>query len=399
MTLIMNTYTLKSPPTLMATAQPAMNTRSWTAWAYVAALCLASLGLLNHYWSAVDDYGVGVSVFATAALSWAGYRWCGLRRLVLGLALTSWFAYWLYQGQPERAQQSFFLKYFFASQSAIMWMFTLSLAATICYWVGLLLPRQTDAPANNYVLSSAHGLVWCAVYFGFTGLLVRWFESYQIGAEVGHIPVSNLYEVSILFCLITMLMLLYYEGISGLKTLGAFVMLVVLADSAFTLWYAVSRQAFSIQPLIPALQSWWMKIHVPANFVGYGAFSAAAMLAVPHLIASAYPKLAPHLPDRHKIENIMYRLIATGFVAFTIATILGALWAAEAWGAYWQWDPKETWALIVWLNYAAWLHIRQLHRVSTKWLSWWAIIGLLITAFAFYGVNMYLSGLHSYGAL
>ena len=88
-----------------------------------------------------------------------------------------------------------------------------------------------------------------------------------------------------------------------------------------------------------------------------------------------------------------------GFAAFTIATILGALWAAEAWGGYWSWDPKETWALIVWLNYAAWLHMRQMKGMRGAPLAWWAIGGLLVTTFAFLGVNMFLSGLHSYGQL
>ena len=83
----------------------------------------------------------------------------------------------------------------------------------------------------------------------------------------------------------------------------------------------------------------------------------------------------------------MYRAIAIGF--FTVATILGALWAADAWGAYWQWDPKETWALIVWLNYAAWLHMRLIKGLRGTMAAYWALTGLLITGFAFLGVNMY----------
>ena len=79
--------------------------------------------------------------------------------------------------------------------------------------------------------------------------------------------------------------------------------------------------------------------------------------------------------------------------------LLGALWAAEAWGGYWSWDPKETWALIVWLNYAAWLHMRLMTGLRGRVASWWALVGLLVTTFAFLGVNMFLSGLHSYGKL
>ncbi len=88
-----------------------------------------------------------------------------------------------------------------------------------------------------------------------------------------------------------------------------------------------------------------------------------------------------------------------GFLFFTIATIFGALWAEVAWGRYWGWDPKETWALITWLNYAVWLHLRLVKGWRGQILAIWAIVGLLITTFAFVGVNLFLGGLHSYGTL
>jgi cytochrome c-type biogenesis protein CcsB len=141
-----------------------------------------------------------------------------------------------------------------------------------------------------------------------------------------------------------------------------------------------------------------MKLHVPANFVGYGAFSIAAMLGAAYLLA-ARGILASRLPKLEVIDDVMYKAIAIGFAFFTIATILGAMWAADAWGGYWSWDPKETWALIVWLNYAAWLHIRLVKGLRGVMLAWWALVGLLVTTFAFLGVNMFLSGLHSYGTL
>jgi cytochrome c-type biogenesis protein CcsB len=108
---------------------------------------------------------------------------------------------------------------------------------------------------------------------------------------------------------------------------------------------------------------------------------------------------AARLPDFQLMEDIIYKSIALGFAFFTIATILGALWAAEAWGSYWSWDPKETWALIVWLNYAAWLHFRLVHGWSGRAMAWWALAGYAVTLFCFLGVNMFLSGLHSYGEL
>ena len=95
----------------------------------------------------------------------------------------------------------------------------------------------------------------------------------------------------------------------------------------------------------------------------------------------------------------MYKAIAVGFAFFTIATVLGAFWAADAWGGYWSWDPKETWALIVWLNYASWLHMRLIKGLRGTVAAWWALAGLAITTFAFIGVNMFITSLHSYGSI
>jgi cytochrome c-type biogenesis protein CcsB len=210
--------------------------------------------------------------------------------------------------------------------------------------------------------------------------------------------VSNLYEVFILFSMITALFYLYYEHHYKTRQLGAFVLLVISAAVGFLLWYTVSRGAAEIQPLVPALQSWWMKIHVPANFIGYGTFSLAAMVAIAYVLKS-HGILADRLPALEVLDDVMYKAISVGFAFFTIATILGALWAAEAWGGYWSWDPKETWALIIWLNYAAWLHMRLMKGLRGRMAAWWAVMGLLVTTFGFLGVNMFLSGLHSYGTL
>ena len=110
-------------------------------------------------------------------------------------------------------------------------------------------------------------------------------------------------------------------------------------------------------------------------------------------------RIAARLPSFEVLDDVMYKAIAVGFAFFTIATVLGAFWAAEAWGGYWSWDPKETWALIVWLNYAAWLHMRLMKGLRGTVAAWWALVGLAVTTFAFLGVNMFLSGLHSYGEL
>jgi cytochrome c-type biogenesis protein CcsB len=304
-------------------------------------------------------------------------------------------------------------------------------------------------------------LAWAGIFMALVGTLVRWFESHQIAPDIGHIPVSNLYEVFVLFAWLTAAYWLYYEDRfvrmgRDLGSLGAFVMLVVSAAVGFLLWYALERGAHEIQPLVPALQSWWMKLHVPANFIGYGTFALAAMVAFAYLvkhhasetrwwklaplwlvgvvlcfepvvfrakpgseqwlssfwavyfgiaalivaaIVGARRRIAAQLPSFEVLDDVMYKAIAVGFAFFTIATILGAFWAAEAWGGYWSWDPKETWALIVWLNYAAWLHMRLMKGLRGTFSAWWALTGLVVTSFAFLGVNMFLSGLHSYGTL
>jgi cytochrome c-type biogenesis protein CcsB len=323
----------------------------------------------------------------------------------------------------------------------------------VFYWIGFFV--KTDSPTqDNTAQRLGSGLAWAAVTMALIGSLVRWYESHQIGPGIGHIPVSNLYEVFVLFCWMTTLFYLYYEQRYNTKALGAFAMLIVSAAVGFLLWYTVVREAHEIQPLVPALKSWWMKLHVPANFVGYGTFAIAAMVAFAYLIKQQanekrWWKLAPlwalgvvlcfepmvfrkapdggisnywaiyfgvsallvggilllrkriatRLPSDEVLDDVMYKAIAIGFAFFTIATILGAFWAAEAWGGYWSWDPKETWALIVWLNYAAWLHMRLMKGLRGTVSAWWALVGLAVTTFAFLGVNMFLSGLHSYGEL
>ncbi|HWT73032.1 MAG TPA: c-type cytochrome biogenesis protein CcsB [Oxalicibacterium sp.] len=360
-------------------------------WLYGAALLAGSLFALSRFAHHMDYYEQAILLLAAPVFAGLGWHWKSVRWLMALLAVLSLSAIGLYGGVLDAADHKFLLKYLLSSQSAILWMSTLFVLSTLFYWGGLLAKSPTGGSIGSK-------LCWAAVVMGFTGMLVRWYESYLIGADVGHIPISNLYEVFILFCMVTSLFYLYYEQVYATRQLGPFVLLVISAAVGFLLWYMMSRDAAEIQPLVPALQSWWMKIHVPANFIGYGTFSLAAMVAVAYLLKS-HGMLADRLPALEVLDDVMYKAIAVGFAFFTIATILGALWAAEAWGGYWSWDPKETWALIVWLNYAAWLHMRLMKGLRGQVAAWWALVGLLVTTFAFLGVNMFLSGLHSYGEL
>jgi cytochrome c-type biogenesis protein CcsB len=376
---------------LTQTSLPYLRRLGWADWMFGVLLFGGASFALQRYGAYMDVYEKVILFGAAALFSVLGWNWRPMRSLVLVVGGASLFAISLYQGELGRADGVFFLKYLLSSQSAILWMSVLFALATASYWTGILARSEFAARAGS-------ALTWCAVAFGFIGLMVRWYESYLIGADIGHIPVSNLYEVFVLFCMITALFYLLYEDRYGTRALGGFVLLVIGAAVGFLLWYTFDREAHQIQPLVPALQSWWMKIHVPANFIGYGSFALAAMVGLAYLLAER-GVLASRLPPLQVLDDVMYRSISIGFAFFTIATILGALWAADAWGAYWQWDPKETWALIVWLNYAAWLHMRMMKGLRGTLPAWWALVGLLVTTFAFIGVNMFLSGLHSYGQL
>ena len=374
-----------------------LSVADWLFAALMTAIAAAVQILLPHR---MDIYEVCILWLSAAAAVWLGWFYKPLRLLMPLCIALAYAATVLYAGQMANGER-FLLRYFLASQSAIGWLCALVPMAWLCYALGLLVGnKQTETDSTHAVpmlLRIARYLAWAGAAIGLTGMLVRWHESYLLTPGNGHIPLSNLYEVFILFIVITALMFLYYEGKFRLQRLGVFVYTLQLILVGFVLWYTFSRNAQQIRPLIPALQSWWMKLHVPANFIGYGAFCLAAFLGVAELMKLRRPSL--RLPEAEVIEEAMYQAIAIGFLFFTAATVLGALWAADAWGRYWSWDPKENWALVVWLNYAAWLHIRLVRGWGGKPLAWWAIIGFFITAFAFVGVNMFLSGLHSYGGL
>lgn len=370
--------------------------------AWTVGILILSYLTWSRFGHLMDDFEIGILLGSTVGLIGFGLVWRSIQSLfsaVLLMTAIGLASYASHGDQYSAHETAFFLKFLFSSQSAIMWMNVLFVLAMLTYFFAI----WKDSPFSAKV---ATNLTWSAVAFGLTGMAIRWRESYLINPDYGHIPVSNLYEVFILFVIITALLYLYYEQKANTRALGGFALAVISAAVGFILWYTFGREANAIQPLVPALKSYWMKIHVPANFVGYGTFSLAAMIAIPYLWRNKLEQMGKtdhpmltRLPTLHVMEDIMYKAIAFGFAFFTIATVLGAMWAAEAWGGYWSWDPKETWALIVWLNYAAWLHF----RLSKGWrgpvMAWWALIGLLVTTFAFLGVNMFLSGLHSYGTL
>lgn len=144
-------------------------------------------------------------------------------------------------------------------------------------------------------------------------------------------------------------------------------------------------------PPIPALRSYWLVLHVAFSFIGE-AFFVVSFVAALGLVVSKDPS------RKEVLDRITYTSIAIGYPIFTAgALIFGAVWAEKAWGRYWNWDPKETWALITWLVYTVYLHLRLIRGKKDPLTTWIAIVGFLCTVFTFFGVNYLLSGLHSYG--
>lgn len=358
---------------------------------YFFLLSLSTLGIFYFNRDSFDDYDLAILVSTVCLSVFVAYLWKSWRIFSVVVFSAAALAVLLYDGKLEMAEESFWLKYMLSSQSAILWSCFCFLLSTLIFWLGLI--KRSD-----FLNSFASILNWSGAAMGLIGLLVRWKETYLISPEIGYIPISNLYEVSILFCVVTALIYQFFAQKMQTNKMGSVVSPIISICVIFIIWYSLARNAHQIQPLIPALQSWWMKLHVPANFIGYGGFAIAAMLGIGDRLAER-GYFRDRMPSQEIMREVMYRAIAVGFIFFTIATILGAMWAAEAWGSYWSWDPKETWALIVWINYAAWLHVRLVKDWSGAVLAWWAIIGLFVTTFAFIGVNIFLSGLHSYGSL
>lgn len=239
----------------------------------------------------------------------------------------------------------------------------------------------------------------------FTGVLVetsaiglRWYESYQMG--IGRAPLTNLYESLVFFALTIAVIYLLTERKFKIKTAGAFV-----TPFPFIIMAYASLNPNEIQPLVPALQSNWLIAHVVTCFVGYAAFAVSFGVSILYLFKINTEKkplkkggeFMTYLPSSNQLDEVGYKTIAIGFPLLTIGIITGAFWANVAWGTYWSWDPKETWSLIVWFIYAAYLHARITKGWKGKKAAILSIVGFSATIFCYLGVNLILSGLHSYG--
>ncbi len=282
------------------------------------------------------------------------------------------------------------------NSSQLLGLTTLGYLLSSALYVGLLLFR-----GRGIVGRIATGITLLFFLVQTAGIGLRWYESYQLG--IGHAPLTNMYESLVFFAWTITIFYLVMEYKFKTQVIGAFAMpFACIAMAYASLAKGINQQ---ITPLIPALQSNWLIAHVVTCFIGYGAFALAGGLGLMYLLkdsgraGTAQPvDSTSALPDLAVIDDITHKTIVFGFLWLTAGIITGAIWANEAWGTYWSWDPKETWSLITWFLYASTLHARFTRGWQGRRIAWLAMLGFISVFFTYFGVNYLLSGLHSYGS-
>ena len=273
-----------------------------------------------------------------------------------------------------------------------------------------------------------YGIIISNILLGLL-LLLRWKES-------GHFPLSNLYESLMFLSWCFTSLHLYIDNYTSLPTslqkenfvrklLGAITTPSALLTNAFAT-FTLPKEMQEAAPLVPALQSNWLMMHVTVMILSYAALILGSLMSIAFLIVTAKKSVFFNLPSifqmnnekgiqplplqpREAIEsqqdstialtldNLSYRILGIGFPLLTIGILSGAVWANEAWGSYWSWDPKETWALLTWLIFAIYLHTRLSKGWEGKKPAIIASVGFLIVWMCYLGVNLIGEGLHSYG--
>lgn len=216
----------------------------------------------------------------------------------------------------------------------------------------------------------------------------------SIGARIaasGRLPFANLYEsmTSFAWGIVLVDLVISYTRRNDIKAVSAIVIPVAFLA---TLYASTLNKA--IEPLMPALQSNWLLAHVSVAIAAYGIFTFSFGTALCYLAKNRWR--VSWLPEEKKLDELTYRLIALAFPFLTLVIITGAVWAEQAWGTYWSWDPKETWSLITWLIYLGYLHARLVLGWKGRVAAWFAVTGFLAVIFTYLGVSFLLSGLHSY---
>jgi cytochrome c-type biogenesis protein CcsB len=277
-----------------------------------------------------------------------------------------------------------------------------------CYVVAFIAARFRPArvtlvaagagAGGGIVTSTRQGPGWASGLATY-GTLITWLAFAFVTASlvfrtiyVGHGPFSNMYEFSVAFAWGILGAYLYFERRYHLRTIG----LVALPVALAMLLYATTIPS-NAEPLVPALQNnLLLTVHVAVAIVAYGTFTVAFGAAVLFLIQPAEGRRG--LPKPEILDEISYRAVVVGYPFLTLVIVLGAVWAEQAWGRYWGWDPKETASLVTWLIYGAYLHARVVRGWHGSRAAWLLMVGFAATLFTYFG-NLFFGGLHSYSGL
>lgn len=239
------------------------------------------------------------------------------------------------------------------------------------------------------------------------------------GIALEFFPLTNLYESLVIFAWAVISAYLFLEWKYKINSFGWIVSAFLLAVFLYATWLPASQK--DIAPLVPALQSYWRTIHVPPLLVSYALFLIGAISSAGYLIETNILNKSKETslntvkevngvkintvikessPRAAFFDEITYRCVTFGFPLLTIGIINGALWANHAWGALWQWDPKETMALVTWFIYAIYLHLRLNTKTSGKVLATIGLVGITMVYLTYLGVNQFnFGGLHTYGKI
>ena len=275
---------------------------------------------------------------------------------------------------------------------------------TLAYLIAGLLFLAALLWSAPRVKSFALGLLGGALAAHTLAFFARWVASYDQAAAVAppadywawlqlvihQVPLSNYYESLVFFswclaCLTLFFLHRYAETFLGV--VGGLL-------ASLTLAYASLGVDSSIKPLMPALKSNWLLVHVITCFLGYAAFGLAFGAGLLYLIQALTSR--PKTPGPPLMDRLIYRAAVIGFIFLTLGILTGAVWAETAWGRYWSWDPKETASLITWFIYAALLHARLVRGWQGRPIAWLAVVGFAAVLFTYLGVSFLLPGLHSY---
>lgn len=268
-------------------------------------------------------------------------------------------------------------------------------SAMAIYAIAFVLFTFDLAGGNAKLARVAMSLTWLGFVLQLAATVMR-------GVAASRVPWANMYEFAMTGTVVIIGVFLLVNLKWDLRFLGSFITGLVL----LLLGLAATRYYVEVVPLPPALQSYWLVIHVFVATLATGFFALGFALSLAQLLQDSREKkqskrlaFMDRLPAADVLENYAYRLIIIGFVLWTFTLIAGAIWAEKAWGRYWGWDTKEVWTFIIWTLYAGYIHARSTRGWRGSRSAWLAMVGFAAVMFNFTVVNIFFKGLHAYSGL